>query len=140
MLYEATEKKVAAFADAHNPKLSPDRKLATCFESFIGNEPLTFEPLIMSHLHFSGVAVCDDFDVPDLMMTASGLACLSAPSKARGLSVTILSGNLNAWKAAVTSGILRESTHSLALQILNAFTVEGYSTVFNGSDRRMISK
>ncbi len=57
-------------------------------------------------------------------MLCSDLACMSAPTHTRGLSAVIISGNLNAWKAAVTSGLSGELRDVFG-SIYGAFSAAG---------------
>lgn len=128
-VHQATDRNIAGYADAKR-NMSEDRKLMTCLESFIERDPMTFNPLVLSHLHFSVLVACETWLVPIAMVNCSELACLSTESKVRGLSCLIISGNLNGFRSAVLSGIRDKDARELFSALLSTFRAEGYGEVF----------
>jgi hypothetical protein len=125
--FTATDRKISTAADNHVPKLSPDKKLAACFNSFIEHDAMTIDPLVGSHLWFSGFMVVEEELVADVMMHCSELACMSTATKTRGLNAMIISGNLNAWKAAIGAGLGScNDMFQLFSTVKRTFDVAGY--------------
>jgi len=149
LAYSATNKKISSHADGHSPKLTPDRKLASCLATFIEHNPEAFTPLVLHHLHFSGFLLVQDHLVPLVMMHAAGLACLSTSTHTRGLSAVILSGNLNSWRDAAyaffsSSDPDNVDIHAVADAVMACFRAEGYGEVFtppnNNGQRGLIKR
>lgn len=131
--FTATNRKISIAADNHIPKLSPDKKLAACFNSFIEHDALTIDPLVGSHLWFSGFLVVEEELVADVMMHCSELACMSTATKTRGLNAMIISGNLNAWKAAIEAGLgSSNDMFQIFVTVKKSFDVAGYGTQSTG--------
>lgn len=125
--FTATNRKISTTADNHIPKLSPDKKLAACFNSFIEHDALTIDPLVGSHLWFSGFLVVEEELVAEVMMHCSELACMSTATKTRGLNAMVISGNLNAWRAAIGAGLgSSNDMFQVFSTVKKTFDVAGY--------------
>lgn len=129
LVFEATGHKISTFADTSSIKLDPDMKMMTCLEAFFQCEPLSFNPLVLNHLHFSAIGVCEEIDLVPVVTVAEGLAILTAPSKARGISVLYMSGSLSSWVRAIAIGRRTEGAANLYQSAFDAFCSEGYSRV-----------
>lgn len=141
LVYEATGVKISEFADKHSVKLSEDLKFATCLESFSQAPHLdAFSPFIRSHLHFTGALACDQYFTVPVVSLCSELACLHRPTKARGVDMILMSGNLNQWLAAVTSGRNHPDSEmkQIFLEIEATFKTHGYSNAFTKQTRGLI--
>lgn len=128
LAYQALDKKISEYADKSKLAMNKDHKLASCFASFAGVEPTTISGLVNSHLWFSGFLIVEDDLVTEVFSHASELAGMATPTRTRGLTAVIFSGNLNAWKVAIESALSagEHDIQTIFSTILSSFRAAGY--------------
>lgn len=130
--FEGTGQKLAAFADGSNRPFTEDQKLASCLSTLVSQDPASMLPMVQMHLQFSGLLVCDEMDLIDVLQASGKLAYLGAPASKRGVAIALLSGTLGEWRDAVISGLRQPTTQPIFETIYHAFISVGYSTVWAG--------
>lgn len=131
--HEGTGKKLAAYVDGSNRPFTDDQKFASCLSTLIGQDPATTLPMVQTHLHFTGLLVCGELDLIDVLQAGNKLAHLSTPStKARGVSITVLSGLLSDWRDAVISGLRQPPTQPIYETIYRTFVGAGHAAAWAG--------
>jgi hypothetical protein len=128
LIHEATGLRVADFSDRQSNKLTPERKLETCYEAFAGLQPFSYNPMIASHLFFSGLLAAPESDTPVILAAASELAAISIPSRVRGVSLTLMSGTLAGWSAFLVAGAAHPDQGVAAAidAVRSEFVTQGY--------------
>lgn len=130
--YEGTGKRLAEHADSSNTVFTEDKKVASCLSTLFGREPSSLEPMVLSHLHFTGLLVCEELDYVELVSSTGKLSVSGTPSRRGGLFISVISGSLNEWRDMVVSGLRQSATQPICESIYRAFIAAGYAPVWAG--------
>lgn len=133
----ATGKNLKDTPDMRSSIYPDDRKLAYCLSEILGEPQTSTLPVCLSHLHFSGILACDDHVMVDVLRAGSNLAYVGCVGKHPGLVIGLISGNLNAWRDAVVSGLASESTRDIFVDVYQAFKGLSYGSAWSAYKETM---
>ena len=95
---------LASAADAIQRRVSDAERFLTCLASLRDPQATVgLPPKLLAHVSFSVLIVADDRDLIDILECAA-MPFAVADTLARGVQVAVVTGTLNQWRDAVTSG------------------------------------
>jgi hypothetical protein len=97
--------------------------------------PASLPPDLLKHVTFSVLTVAEERDMVDILDICSGMCTTLAATRGRGIIAVVLTGRLNEWRDAVTTGCskyIQFEVRSGFNQIHSLFVGAGLGAIWKG--------